>query len=97
MPKSAPAMTAASEPPMRVCRGCAGALGFEGPPQKFNGGLGEAVALEGGEAGVEVGGGVELTADDEGAKDVADEVVDGAGGFGHVVGGAEGGWPRTRR
>ena len=67
------------------------ALAFEGPPEDFDGGLGEAVALEGSQAGVQVGGGVELAADDERAEDLADEVVDGAGGLGHVVGGAEGG------
>ena len=71
-------------------QGGAGALGFEGPPEEFDGGLGEAVAFEGSEAGIKVGGGVELAADDEGAEDVADEVVDGAGGFGDVVGARKG-------
>ena len=76
--------------PNQGVQGGAGSLGFEGPPEEFDGGLGEAVAFEGGEAGIKVGGGVELAADNKGAEDFADEVVDGAGGFGDVVGGAEG-------
>ena len=67
------------------------AFAFEGPPEDFDGRLGEAVALEGGQAGVQFDGGVELAADDERSEDLGDEVIDGAGRLGHVVRGAEGG------
>ena len=54
-------------------------------PKDFDGRLGEAVALEGGQAGVQFDGGVELAADDERSEDLGDEVIDGAGRLGHVV------------
>ena len=54
------------------------AFAFEGPPEDFDGRLGEAVALEGGQAGVQFDGGVELAADDERSEDLGDEVIDGA-------------------
>ena len=90
MPKSASCRRLSRLPSEQAMHRRSGDGAFESPPEYFDGGLRERVALEDGKAVVQVLCGLVLASNDVWSEHLRDVVEDGAGALGQVRGREEG-------